>query len=98
MAMIKPFSAIRPLLQPVEPGSNQRLEYIDDDQGWALLHSKLAKNENLIAFTLYAMSSTELMACADQWLMLPLKSSCILPKATFGLLMHDLDLEKELAR
>lgn len=79
----------------LQPGSDERLTYFDDHQGWTLLLSKLAKKESLIAFTLFSISPRELMDYADQGLILPPKSSCILPKAPFGLLIQDLNLEQE---
>ncbi len=73
----------------IEPERDARLRYFDDDGGWNLLLGELAKDNSLIAFTLFAMSSDELMGCADMGMVLPPKSSCILPKAPFGMLMRD---------
>lgn len=78
----------------VEPERDGRLRYFDNDGGWNVLLGELAKDSSLIAFTLFPMSSDELMGCADMGMALPPKSSCILPKAPFGVLMHDIVKEQ----
>ena len=79
----------------VEPERDARLRYFDNDGGWNLLLGELAKDTSLIAFTLFPMGSDELMGCADMGMALPPKSSCILPKAPFGVLMHDIVKEEK---
>ncbi len=83
-----------PVFGILEPERDERLHYFDDDQGWDLLLGALAKDQDLIAFTLFAMRASELMGSADMGMALPPKSSCILPKAPFGILMHDIREEE----
>ncbi len=72
-----------------QPQKDDRLEYFNDSQGWNHLLSEIQKDNTVIAFTLYRIDAAELKACADLDIPLPPKSTSILPRAPYGLLIYD---------
>jgi uncharacterized protein (DUF1015 family) len=70
--------------------SDQRIEFAGGNLGAQFLQKKVDRGEARIAFYLYPVSFKELKAVADQHLIMPPKSTYILPKMRSGLIIQSL--------
>lgn len=70
--------------------SDQRIEFAGGNLGAQFLQKKVDRGEARIAFYLYPVSFRELKAVADQHLIMPPKSTYILPKMRSGLIIQSL--------
>ena len=76
-----------PLLGIVDPRTDERLTNYPADQ-WKMLMAESLQG-NAIVFTLYPMGIEELIRRAESKISLPPKSTYILPKVPFGLLLYN---------
>lgn len=70
--------------------NDQRIDFAGGNLGPVYLQKKVDKGEAKIAFYLYPVSFEELKAVADQQLIMPPKSTYILPKMRSGLIIQSL--------
>lgn len=70
--------------------SDQRIDFAGGNMGPAFLQRKVDKGDARVAFYLYPVSFKELKAVADQHLIMPPKSTYILPKMRSGLVIQSL--------
>jgi len=70
--------------------SDQRIDFAGGNLGPQFLQKKVDKGEAKVAFYLYPVSFKELKAVADQQLIMPPKSTYILPKMRSGLVIQSL--------
>jgi uncharacterized protein (DUF1015 family) len=69
------------------PRTDKRLSSFSDEN-WRKLLLELAKEGHTIAFTLFGISTSELLELAERGIIMPPKSTYICPKVPYGLLMH----------
>jgi len=81
------------LLQPVlgiqDPRTDKRIDFVGGIRGLAELERRVAL-DMAVAFALYPVSISELLAVADKGMIMPPKSTWFEPKLGSGLFMHEL--------
>lgn len=85
----------RNILQPIlgigDLRKDQRIDFVGGIRGLAELEKRVNSNEMAVAFALYPISVTQLMAIADAGQILPPKTTWFEPKLRSGLIVHALD-------
>ena len=81
------------LLQPVlgidDPRTDKRIDFVGGIRGLQELERRVEKDMS-VAFALYPVSISELLAVSDQGMVMPPKSTWFEPKLGSGLFMHEL--------
>ncbi|MDD5712323.1 MAG: DUF1015 family protein [Smithellaceae bacterium] len=80
-----------PLLGIGDPRTDKRIEFIGGIRGMAELEKLVDQEGFAIAFSLYPTDLEQLMAVADQGLIMPPKSTWFEPKLRSGLFVHLID-------
>ncbi|MDD3169557.1 MAG: DUF1015 family protein [Eubacteriales bacterium] len=81
------------LLQPIlginDPRTDKRIDFVGGIRGLGELEERVAKDMT-VAFALYPVSISDLLAVSDKGMVMPPKSTWFEPKLGSGLLMHEL--------
>ncbi len=81
------------LLQPIlgieDPRTDKRIDFVGGIRGLGELESRVLKDMN-VAFALYPVSISDLLAVSDKGMVMPPKSTWFEPKLGSGLFMHEL--------
>jgi uncharacterized protein (DUF1015 family) len=81
------------LLQPIlgieDPRTDKRIDFVGGIRGLEALEHRV-QNDMAVAFALYPVSISELLAVSDQDMIMPPKSTWFEPKLGSGLFMHEL--------
>lgn len=81
------------LLQPVlgieDPRTDKRIDFVGGIRGLSELERRVA-NDMTVAFALYPVSISDLLAVSDKGMVMPPKSTWFEPKLGSGLFMHEL--------
>jgi uncharacterized protein (DUF1015 family) len=82
---------LRPILGIRDPRTDERIEFIGGIRGMSELERLVDEAGFAVAFSLYPPSMKEMMAVADQGMVMPPKSTWFEPKLLSGLFVHLLD-------
>lgn len=81
------------LLQPIlgieDPRTDKRIDFVGGIRGLSELERRVAKDME-VAFALYPVSISDLLAVSDKGMVMPPKSTWFEPKLGSGLFMHEL--------
>lgn len=81
------------LLQPIlgiqDPRTDKRIDFVGGIRGLGELEKRVAKDMT-VAFALYPVSISDLLAVSDKGMVMPPKSTWFEPKLGSGLFMHEL--------
>ena len=77
-----------PLLGIDDPRTNSRIEFVGGIRGTTELETKVDSGQAAVAFSLYPLSVSHMIAIADAGKIMPPKSTWFEPKARSGLLVH----------
>ncbi len=81
------------LLQPIlginDPRTDKRIDFVGGIRGLGELEGRVAQDMN-VAFALYPVSISDLLAVSDKDMVMPPKSTWFEPKLGSGLFMHEL--------
>ena len=81
---------LSPILGIGDPRTDDRIDFVGGIRGLKELSARVDEGE-AVAFALYPTSIEQLMAVADQGLMMPPKSTWFEPKLRSGIIVHLLD-------
>jgi len=81
---------LSPILGIGDPRKDNRIDFVGGIRGLKELSRRVDEGE-AVAFALYPTSIEQLMAVADQGLMMPPKSTWFEPKLRSGIIIHLLD-------
>jgi uncharacterized protein (DUF1015 family) len=84
-------TVLEPLLGIIDPRTDGRLGFVGGSRGLEELERLVDSGRYAAAFALHPTSPTEVMAVADQGLVMPPKSTWFDPKLASGLFVHPLD-------
>lgn len=73
--------------------NDQRISYVEGTKGWKGLAAATLQNTNTVGFYLFPVKIEDLMAMADQRILLPPKSTYFEPRVKNGLLIKKLNSE-----
>jgi uncharacterized protein (DUF1015 family) len=79
-----------PLLGIGDPRTDKRIDFVGGARGTAALESAVGRGAAAIAFSMYPVSVSDLMAIADAGDIMPPKSTWFEPKLRDGLLIHEI--------
>lgn len=79
-----------PILGIGDPRTNDRIEFIGGIRGLQELEKRVDEKERQVAFAMYQTSIEEIMAVADDNMVMPPKSTWFEPKLLCGLFIHQL--------
>ena len=79
---------LAPLLGVADPRTDKRIDFVGGIRGTGELEEAVAKGRAAIAFSMFPVTVTELMAIADAGGIMPPKSTWFEPKLRDGLLSH----------
>ena len=79
-----------PLLGIEDPRRDERISFVGGIRGTGELEQRVSKGEALIAFSLPAVTTEQLIAVADAGKVMPPKSTWFEPKLRSGLLTYSL--------
>jgi len=85
------YNILQPILKIGDLRKDQRIDFVGGIRGLAELEKRVNSNEMAVAFALYPISVTQLMAIADAGQILPPKTTWFEPKLRSGLIIHALD-------
>jgi len=85
------YNILQPILKIGDLRKDQRIDFVGGIRGLAELEKRVNSNEMAVAFALYPISVTQLMAIADAGQILPPKTTWFEPKLCSGLIIHALD-------
>ncbi|MCS6818775.1 MAG: DUF1015 family protein [Chitinophagales bacterium] len=77
-----------PLLGIDDPRTNKRIDFVGGIRGLSELEKRVNSGEMAVAFSLYPVSLTQLMAVSDAGCVMPPKSTWFEPKLRDGLFVH----------
>jgi uncharacterized protein (DUF1015 family) len=83
-------AVLAPLLRLGDPRTDPRLAFTGGSRGTAELERAVGSGAFALAFALHPTSAAEVMAVADQGLVMPPKSTWFDPKLASGLFVHPL--------
>ncbi len=79
---------IEPILGIHDPRRDQRIDFVGGIRGLSALQARVDSGDWAVAFALYPVSVSALMAVADSGLVMPPKSTWFEPKLADGLVSH----------
>ncbi len=79
---------LAPLLNITDPRTDTRIDFVGGIRGLTELKNRVDSGEHAVAFALYPVSLTQLIAIADSGNVMPPKSTWFEPKLRDGLLCH----------
>jgi uncharacterized protein (DUF1015 family) len=79
---------LAPLLGVADPRTDKRIDFVGGIRGTSELESAVASGRAAVAFSMFPVTVTELMAIADAGGIMPPKSTWFEPKLRDGLLSH----------
>ncbi len=82
---------LAPLLGIDDPRSNTRISFVGGIRGAGELVRRVESGSDAVAFSMYPVTVTQMMAIADANQIMPPKSTWFEPKLRSGLLVHTLD-------
>lgn len=85
---------LRPILGIGDPRTDRRLDFVGGIRGMKELERRVDEAAGAVAFALFATSLDEVMAVADDGLVMPPKSTWFEPKLRSGLVVQLLDGER----